>query len=80
VGYAIVDARVSPPQTLAERAPEAVPTGETLGQILGGAPMPALVRPPRRPDVRIELPGSRPATQPAGASVAATQPAGGGGG
>jgi len=77
-GYAILDARVSPPQTLAKRAPDAVPTGETLGQILGGAPLPALVRPAKRPDVRIELPGSRPATQPAGASGAATRPAGGG--
>ncbi|MGB9626830.1 MAG: LolA family protein [Phycisphaerae bacterium] len=76
-GYAILDARVPPAQTLAQRAPDAVPTGETLGQILGGAPLPALVRPPKRPDVRIELPGSRPATQPAAANGTTTQPAGG---
>lgn len=45
-----------------------------------GAPEPPPLSPPARGwEVKIELPASRPATQPSGPSAAATQPAGGGG-
>jgi len=45
-----------------------------------GAPEPPALSPPARGwEVKIELPASRPATQPSGPSAAAGQPAGGGG-
>lgn len=78
-GYAIVDLRRSPGRVIREGRPDAPEAGETVGEILGVLRTGPLTPGRRSWEVKIELPASRPATQPAGASGAATQPAAGGG-
>jgi len=78
-GYAIVDVRQSPGRVIREAQPGAPEAGETVGEILGSFQTRPLAPGRRSWELKIKVPTSRPATQPAGASVATTQPAGGGG-
>ncbi|HOW18776.1 MAG TPA: hypothetical protein PLC79_07035, partial [Phycisphaerae bacterium] len=77
-GYAIVDVRQSPGQVIREAQPGAPEAGETVGGILSVLRTGPLTPGRRSWELKIELPASRPTTQPAGAGGSATRPAAGG--
>lgn len=67
-GYAVIDMRQSPGQVITDGQPDAPEGGEKVSQILALGAVAPIVRERKSWEVRIELPASRPASQPTGSS------------